>query len=814
MKRSPTTLRAGLFAFAAVVACLLCAWLLFGRGASPLQTDLLTMLPSTERHPLAEDAVDRLAKASGDRMILLVGNADDAAAKDAARQLGDALGKDTVFASVVAELPPFDLDRLVTPFLPFRFHLLTPEDRAAITAANFDAVAALRRRLNEPFGATVGTRLTDDPFGWTQHWLDRQPWNRANLVPEDDLLTAHRDDGSYVLVIATLAGSSYDDAVQRRALATLNHAEQAMVARYPGTRLLRTGAIFYAAAARAGAERDTHVVGIASSLGIAALLLFVFRSMRPLLIAFLSTALGVVGAIAVTVLVFGQLHLLTLVFGAALLGEAVDYSIQYLCARANAGPAWDAQRGVRQVRPALLLALATSLLGYALLALVPFPALRQMACFAIAGMAVACASVFWLLPALLAAPAQKPISPALVKLSLGWQRIASGHRALVATGILLVLAVPGWLRLGHDDDIHLLISPPPALDAQTATIRDIAGFGGGSQFWLVEGRDAEEVLQREEALADRLRAWVSEGKLAGWTGVSSMLPSAKRQAEDLAAVSAAFCRSAPARDAFGAGPLGAGAESCRAQARSYMTAAGFKAEAADVYEAAFPGQTFTLADWLAMPAYTPFHYLWLSGEHGTGSIVVPQGQDDTRLLREAAVGLPGVSLIDKPASISALFGRYRGYADIWLGAALVLVGLAFAWRYGPRAAWRVLLPPAAGIVLSVAALGYLGEPLTLFHIMALMLVLGVGANYAVFLREGEPFTVHTPGAAYAGVLLSAVTALLSFGLLALGSMPALRHFGLTLLFGIGFTALLAPLSLPATKTQRMNTQRTPQEGAR
>lgn len=814
MKPLPTALRAGLFAFAAVVVCLICMWLLFGRGTSPLQTDLLTMLPATERHPLAEDAVDRLAKASGDRMILLVANTDGDAARQAARNLGAMLERDSVFASVIAELPPFDLDQLVTPFLPFRFHLLTPEDRAAIVTPGFDAAGALKRRLNEPFGANVGAKLGDDPFGWLQHWLDRQPWNRANLVPEDDLLTAHRDDGSYVLVIATLRGSSYDDAVQRRALGTLERAERKVTAQYPGTRLLRTGAIFYASAARAAAEHDTHVVGVASTVGIAALLLLVFRSVRPLLIAFLSTALGVVGAIVATVLVFGQLHLLTLVFGAALLGEAVDYSIQYLCARANAGSSWHAERGVRQVRPALLLALATSLLGYALLAIVPFPALRQMACFAIAGMAVACASVFWLLPVLAAKPARSPMSPALVRLALGWQRIASGRRVLVAIAVLACLAVPGWLRLGHDDDIHLLISPPVSLEAQTRAIRDIAGFGGGSQFWLVEGDSAEQVLQREEALTDRLRAWVDAGKLEGWTGVTTMLPSAKRQSENVAAVSHIFCKSAPAREAVGAGPPETLAKSCRGQVRSYMASAGFRDEAAVAYEAAFPGRAFTVEDWMKMPAYTPFHYLWMSGGHGFGSIVLPQGQDDATLLRAAAEGLPGVSLIDKPASISALFGRYRGYAAIWLGAALALVGMAFVWRYGPGAAWRVLLPSAAGIVFSVATLGYLGQPLTLFHIMALMLVLGVGANYAVFLREGEPHVAHIPGAAYAGVLLSAVTALLSFGLLALSSMPALQHFGLTLLLGIGFTALLAPVSVPAPKKPTMNTQHTSRETAR
>jgi predicted exporter len=782
MKSLSTTQRAGLFAFASLVVCLLCAWLLFGRGTSPLQTDVLTLLPATERHPLAEDAVERLARASGDRMVLLVNNKDDDAAKDAARELGATLGADPVFASVIAELPPFDLDQLVTPFLPFRFHLLTPEDRVALTTPGFDPVDALKRRLNQPFGANVGAKLTDDPFGWMQHWLDRQPWNRSALVPEDDLLTAHRDDGSYVLVIATLRGSSYDDVVQRRALATLERAEVAMLAKHPGTTLLRTGAIFYAASARAAAEHDTHIVGIASTVGIALLLLLVFRSLRPLLIAFVSTALGVVGAIATTVLVFGQLHLLTLVFGAALLGEAVDYSIQYLCARANAGANWNAERGVRQVRPALLLALATSLLGYTLLAVVPFPALRQMAVFAIAGMTIACASVFWLLPALAQRPARAPLSPALVRLALGWQRIASGRRALLGVTVLCVVAIPGWLRLGHDDDIHLLISPPKALETQTATIRDVAGFGGGSQFWLVEGANAEEVLQREEALTDRLQAWVADGKLGGWTGISGMVPSAHRQQQNIAALTPLF--------------------SPRERMSDWMGQAGFRAEGSAGFVAAWPGRAFTLDDWLAMPAYTPFRYLWMSGgEHGVGSIVVPQGQDDANLLRKAADGLPGVSLVDKPASITALFGRYRGYADVWLGGALALVGLAFLWRYGARAAWRVLLPPTAGIVLSVAALGYLGEPLTLFHVMALMLVLGVGANYAVFLREGEPHVAHIPGAAYAGVLLSAVTALLSFGLLALSTMPALQHFGLTLLLGIGFTALLAPVSVPAPKNQ-------------
>ena len=45
------------------------------------------------------------------------------------------------------------------------------------------------------------------------------------------------------------------------------------------------------------------------------------------------------------------------------------------------------------------------------------------------------------------------------------------------------------------------------------------------------------------------------------------------------------------------------------------------------------------------------------------------------------------------------------------------------------------------------------------------------------------------------VFFSAGTTLLSFGLLAFSSMPALSSFGLTLLIGVGIAVLLAPMVL-------------------
>jgi predicted exporter len=805
--KSLLTLRAGLFAVALLLVAALGAWLLFGRDRLPIQTDLLAMLPATEQQPLAEAAVQRLAHANGDRIVLLVENADDDRAKAAARALGKALAPHKVFASVLAELPPFDLKQMVAPYLAHRFFLLSDADRTAMAAPGYDPAQALVQRLNAPFVDGVGTALQDDPFGWLQHWLGGQPWSRSPLLPEDDLLVAHRDGRTCVLVTATLAGSSYDDAVQRRVLAAVDDAVRRVEHDQPGTRVSRTGAVFYAAAARAGAERDVHLVGWISTLGIALLLVGMFRSPGPLLLAFLSTAAGVAFATVASLLVFGQIYLLTLVFGAALLGEAVDYSIQYLTARANAGAHWQAAAGLRQVRPALLLALATSLLGYALLGLVPFPALRQMAVFAMSGMLAACLSVFWLLPALLQRPA-RPLSAAPVRWALALQRgvgrASHGRRGWLLAAVLLLLALPGWWRLGHDDDVHLLVSPPHSLVTQEHRIRETTGLGNGSQFFLVQGANTEQTLQREELLEQRLQALVREGRLGDWIGLAGMAPSQARQMADHALLARSLHASSLASmsDAKpGAPAQQARTLADRARLQALLATGGLSAAAATAYADAWPGTPLDFSHWLTTPMAAPFRYLWMGcGAHGCGSIVLPQGSDDDARLRRVADGLPGVSLVDKAASVSQLFGRYRRYASVWLLAAILLIVPVFGWRYGWRRMPRVLAPPVLGIALTLAALGYLGQPLTLFHWMALMLVLGVGANYAVFLHEGEPHTADKPGAMYASVLLSALTALLSFGLLSLSSMPALRDFGLTLLLGIAFTALLVPASRAITDT--------------
>jgi len=808
-----------LFAWLAVICMALayCVWRFaepaFGGHtfAPPLQTNLLALLPKTEADPTAERALDALASTMGERAVYLVTSDDAAHAKAAARALAQALSVSGAFRGVTAQLPPFDVTQVARFYLPYRFGLLTATDRAALADGSAALPDLLAQRLFDPLRGGLAAPLGDDPFGWLSRWLGTLPLAASNLSVEDGMLVAHRGNATSVLVTATLPGSAYETRVQTAVRNATASAERLARREFPDVRMARTGAVFYADAARRASEGDVHRIGLWSACGIALLMLWVFRSPYLMALGFLSTAIGIGCALAVTMAVFGQLHLLTLVFGASLIGEAVDYSIQYFVLYLSEGPRWNAQRGLKQVRPALLVALATSALGYAILAWAPFPALKQIACFAMVGIAMAFASVASLLPALLErAPRRTPIHlfDGAARLLSGWKAAFSGRRAGYAAALIVLAALPGWLHLQSDDDIHLLVQRDPALVAQERAVRDAIGVDDNARFFVVKGPTAEAVLERCEALGERLDAPLAGQRLSGWQSVSQFVPSARRQAADRALLASTALRSPSSMQAT-------------------LVGAGFRQEAARRYADAWTQGSpapLTLDTWLATPWSQPFRHLWLgaspamrSANFGAAAtaatalpatqyaaIVMPLGATSAQLpaLAGLAQTLPGVVFVDKAASVSRLFGGYRVDSALWLTGAVALVLALLIGRYGANGGARVVLPVALAIAVALAVFGYAGVPLTLFNWLALMLVLGVGVNYAVFLREGCARAGADLGAVWTGVALSAATTLLSFGLLAMSAMPVLKTFGATLAIGIAVSVLLAPIGMPSHGERR------------
>ena len=762
-----------LLVFCLALVCVQRFW-----SASPVQTNLLTLLPPTERDPFVERAVSALGESAGSRAVFLVGHANGGHAAGAARDFAANLRNSGAFRRVTAEIPALDPGRLAEPYLDHRFGVLSAEDRKSLVDGRGDLEQRLRRRILSPFRMSVATDVATDPFGFLDGYVSALPYRMARLSLRDWLLVAQDGSGVYVMVIAELPGSAYDGEVQRSVVAAVESARTGLRGLHPEAELLRMGAVFYADDARERAQREVDIIGAGSLLGIVLLILAVFRSIKPLLLGLLSVGIGLTAATAVTLLVHGEIHLITMVFGASLIGEAIDYSIQYFGAHVAAGSGWNPQTGMQSVRPGLTLALTTSVLGYAALMAFPFPAVSQIALFALVGLVAAFLSVLILLPALLKQPFSRDISAVTAypaRFLSWWERCVGSRGSLGLVFVLLLAAAPGWMLLRSDDDIRLLISPSALLAGQEAKIRALTGLGNSSQFFLVEGASAEELLRREEGLTDKLGRMVAAGVLSDFHAVSSFVPSVARQSENKALLRHA----------------GLGDEKSLA---ALFERYGLRDELAHSISGDFNRDDRFLVPetWLSSVYSASFRHLWLGESDGThGSAVIPYGFSSVSALAAAAEGLPGVTLVDKADSVSRLFRDCRRWGGLGLLVASALVYLALARRYGWAGGIATLLPTAVGMAIALAVSGYSGSPTTLFNVMGLMLVLGVGVNYAIFLREGR----MRDGVTFTAVLVSAATTVLSFGLLALSSTPALSQFGATLLVGIGASVLLAPMTL-------------------
>ncbi|MGV2899937.1 hypothetical protein ACNPPY_29575 [Achromobacter sp. AGC78] len=184
---------------------------------------------------------------------------------------------------------------------------------------------------------------------------------------------------------------------------------------------------------------------------------------------------------------------------------------------------------------------------------------------------------------------------------------------------------------------------------------------------------------------------------------------------------------------------------------------------------------------------------WL-GEHNgeAAGMVTLRGLRNTAALDGITQGLPGVELVDRSGDLNRMFASTRIEAAELKLLSYVVAAVLLLLTLGRAATWRILAVPVAATACALAALGYLGQPLTLFSLFGLLLVSAIGVDYAIFMYE----RVAGAAASLVGILLGAVTTLLSFGLLAVSQTPAIANFGMAVALGVGFSLLWSPWVRP------------------
>jgi len=752
------------------------AWLWLGKRISP-GTDILALLPASQRDPVLNQAFSHMVDSAQQRVVALVGGASWPEAVRAADAYQAVIGQHPQLLQTTSAMSDQLQRDWLAAFDQSRLLLLTPEQQASLQSAPpqhwTDAA------LSGLYGAFSGPKLgawQDDPFalfsGWVQHRAQETP-----VRPRDGKLYVEGNGRAYVVVLMTLQPPAFAITTQKAALPVLEAATAAAQRQVPAADIITAGVVLHAAAAGNQAAGEMATIGIGSLAGILLLMWLSFRSLKPIALIATSIAVGCLGALSACWLLFGQIHLLTLVFGASLIGIAQDYGIYFLCARLGSPPTLASQQLLRRLLPGLALMLLAAIIGYMGLALTPFPGLQQMAVFSGLGLLFAWLTVICWFPVLVRPGAFHTTAIAdRYSLSLRHWPLFGKNRFSLALLVLFSLgAAAGLSRLHVSDDIRSLQTPPKKLVDDQLKLGKLLDAPTPVQFYLVRGDSAEIVLQREEALKARLQPLVARGVISGYQAVSNWVPSLQAQQANRQLAERTLLADN--------GPL---ASVARTIGEDPQWIAGIQQRMRDKTVPLLP-ETF-----LQAPAGEPWRHLWL-GKSGRqyASIVALRGVNDYRQLSTlAAVAAPqdGVQWVDKVGDISSVLQHYRQYMSWVILGAYAAIWLLLSLRYG-RAAWRIVAPPAVATIIVLSLLGIFNLPLQLFHVLACMLILGLGVDYGIFLQE--PSQRHRRFA-WLTVGLSALSALLSFGLLALSGSPPLHAFGLTMLIGMATIWVIAP----------------------
>lgn len=729
---------------AAVLAWLLCAGLLaalaLGRWPAGewLKTDFMALLPGTGTSAWQQRASAAQAAAYDRQLVLRVQAADRRQAAAFLQQVLDALARADYLEADVRAAQAARWRELAGALHPYRWSLLTGADQRALEDDPGAYLERFRSYLYSPLGGAALNNLPGDPLGTFRHFVaaaappfaggeasdggDRSAMTTVSLRPERMALPQLEE-------LYDLYNRFRKKAVQQQ------------------LQFQATGAPLYSAYGIHSARREISTIGLASLGLLVAMLLATLRSARALLLTLVCVASGVATGLLATVTLLGQVHLLALVFGATLIGIAADYALHFLAHSLDRQ--WRRERSPAPVLPALSLGAASSVIAFGALALLPFPGVRQIGLFMAAGLAGSFATVCLLFPGLYTG-APRASLPAFCARS----RLAPGpSRRWLAAAALLCL--PGLWLLQGEDDVRDFYAAPAGLKADEAAIAGATSQTRASRYLLLEAESLPALLAREEALRSAAPAHLH------LAGISNLVPSPAQQRRNLALL----------RQVADSGQLERHLEELGlAQPRRRAILAEIRADQRPLSPDALAG--------LDLPLGTGG--LLGCDPRGCASRLQIAGSAQSAELDRLAAR-PGVTLVDPIADINRLMQHYRGLFTWLLPCAALAAAALLTLVAGWRRALGILILPACACLFSLGLLGYLTGSVSLINLLGLLLILGVGLDYAVF-RAYTPEAAQ--GATTLAITLSALTSVLAFGMLAFSATPVISAFGQTIALGL------------------------------
>lgn len=647
----------------------------------------------------------------------------------------------------------------------YRYQLL--DETTANRIETHNQFAWIESQIYSPFSGVSATELNNDPLLLTRSSQLNQLNSAGKLAIKNKWLSVQDSLGNdWYMIYADLKDSSFNISQSHQIVEQLDALIEQLQINWPETNILKRGVLFYSDYASEQAQNDISTIGSISVIGIILLIMSIFRSVIPIFLSLLSIFIGIVCGLVAVLASFGQIHIMTLVMSTSIIGIAIDYSLHYLTERLLHGDQESPYASLKKLISTLFIALCTSFIAYLVLLIAPFPGLKQLSMFAIFGLIGAFMTVICWYPILVnKLPVRQHVGQRILTRWLDiWQNKKT--QWLLVSSALIFIGI-GLSNLKIDDDIGKLQALPAELQQQEQQIIDITGQTSDQKWFIVFGDSAEQTLQRLENFIPKLEQAKSNGWFTQYQSIN--LPSIGKQKRNIALI-----------------------DQYTPEIIAKLNQIGFAIKTPSLQET----NTFITPNlWEQSEISHGKKLLWLSLKTGESATLIPiSGINNLTEISQMSQIDEGIYWLDRRSEFTTMFTHYRVYLTKLIIGSVIAICICFMVynrKHGIRTGLKSTLPTLLSIGIALSVHGMIDQTLNLFSMLALILVIGIGIDYSLFLSNRKSQTQS----ALLAVTMAAITTLLSFGLLIISHTTAIMGFGLVLTSGIFGAFVFAPLAI-------------------
>ena len=232
-----------------------------------------------------------------------------------------------------------------------------------------------------------------------------------------------------------------------------------------------------------------------------------FNSLKIFIPILLSISFGLIVGYLTTIVILGQMHVLTIVFATSLIGISLDYSFHYIISEL---------KNINIIK-SLTVSMLTTVVAFLLLLFSGVELLKQIGIYTASGLVGVYLFVILILPML---KNFYPKTTGNIKLP----NISKYRNILVL--VIVIVSIIGFCRIKTSDDIRTLYIPQKKL-LQAEILNNKVFKMPEITFITIKGNSVNKIIEQEEFIGDKLN---KDGVL--YFSLAQFLPSAKRQVEN------------------------------------------------------------------------------------------------------------------------------------------------------------------------------------------------------------------------------------------------------------------------------------------